>query len=488
LHKPNILIIHADQHRYDCLGAAGNKDIQTPNIDNLAEDGVLFENSFCPHPVCTPSRYSMLSGQYIHQHRCLTNRSTLSPDIPALPELLRAAGYKTTAVGKMHFTPTYLDVGFDEMYLAEQCGDGRYEDDYHRWLRSEGVCDGIDMIDQVREFRDGAPEAYWENFGASSSDLDEKHHSTTWVGDKTLECLDSWDESGNFLMTGFIKPHHPFDPPKPWSDMYNPESLEILPGWTEELIHGDNGESFFSYKDLSESALRQVMSLYYATISQIDFQIGKMIALLKEKGLYENTVIVYTSDHGDYMGYHHRLLKNYLMLEPLMRVPLIIKYTSESQLQGKDQRLVNNIDIAPTILSAAGLTPPQTMAGLNLLDKDVSSDYVFAEKKDEYMVRSKTKKLLLRKNANESMFFDLEKDPLEFENLFNDEGCQEDIAALRSQLQDWPLFDENVTNHLDYDAPTCKGDNVPDGDTGLYSYFKTYMNENKPPTFSSVYK
>ena len=196
--KPNILLIHADQHRYDCLGAYGNTDIKTPNIDGLAQDGVLFENSFCPHPVCTPSRYSLLTGLTIHQHLGLTNRSTLPPGVATLPGQLKGNGYRTAAVGKMHFTPTYLDVGFDEMRLAEQHGDGRYDDDYHRWLASEGLCDRLDLMDQVAEFRRDAPQKYWDSFGALRSDLDEKHHSTTWVGDRAVELLDKWNEGLEF--------------------------------------------------------------------------------------------------------------------------------------------------------------------------------------------------------------------------------------------------------------------------------------------------
>ena len=122
--NPNILLIHADQHRYDCLGAYGNTDIKTPNIDRLARDGVLFANSFCPHPVCTPSRYSLLTSLYIHQHLGLTNESTLPRGIPTLPRMLNEGGYTTAAVGKMHFTPTYLDVGFDILcVLLLECPD-----------------------------------------------------------------------------------------------------------------------------------------------------------------------------------------------------------------------------------------------------------------------------------------------------------------------------------------------------------------------------
>ena len=122
--KINVLIIHADQHRMECLGAYGNTDIRTPNIDVLAAEGVRYENSFCPYPVCTPSRYSLLCGQYVHQHRGWDNHCTLAPEIPTFPKLLRDAGYKTQAIGKMHFTPTYLDVGFDKMTLSEQDGPG----------------------------------------------------------------------------------------------------------------------------------------------------------------------------------------------------------------------------------------------------------------------------------------------------------------------------------------------------------------------------
>src|SRR5919199_705405 len=156
-HTPvNVLVIQTDQFRWDCLGCAGNPDVRTPNLDAIATGGMQYTNSFCSFPVCTPSRYSLLSGLYVHQHGGWTNRCTLAPGIATFPKLLRAAGYHTTAVGKMHFTPTYLDVGFDEMELAEQDGDGRLDDDYHRDLMACGLADLDDVIDQRREFRQRA--------------------------------------------------------------------------------------------------------------------------------------------------------------------------------------------------------------------------------------------------------------------------------------------------------------------------------------------
>ena len=119
-----MLIIHVDQLRFDCLGVCGNRDVKTPNLDRLAADGVRYVNSFCEFPVCTPSRYTLISGRPTFEHRAWDNRCTLAPAINTFPKIFRAAGYRTKAVGKMHYTPTYLDVGFEEMVLAEQDGPG----------------------------------------------------------------------------------------------------------------------------------------------------------------------------------------------------------------------------------------------------------------------------------------------------------------------------------------------------------------------------
>ncbi|NRA39014.1 MAG: sulfatase-like hydrolase/transferase [Planctomycetes bacterium] len=479
--QSNILIIHVDQHRWDCLGAYGNTDVQSPHIDALAGDGVVYENGFCPYPICTPSRYSLLSGLYVHEHRGVSNQSTLAAELPALPRILKEHGYHTKAVGKMHFTPTYLDVGFDEMELAEQCGDGRYDDDYHRWLRDHDQYDRLDIIDQVDAYRKDAPSDYWQSFGSMRSDLDEKYHSTTWIADRSIESIEQWDaddggkgSGGNFLMAGFIKPHHPCDPPAPWDTMYDPQDLTLLPGWTEELIHGDDGEGFFSFKDMDETALRKVMAMYYASISQIDFHVGRMINVLKEKGIYDNTIIVYTSDHGDMMGYHHRILKAYRSMEPLHRVPLIIKYAG-AESSARDQRLVNNIHLAPTLLSAVGIEVPTLMSGEDIQSDTFDPEYALSWFHNEYIIRSKTHKLLLHRDAEKSMFFDLLNDPCEMKNLIDEPSAQELIEVFKNQLATWPDINNPAENYIDRDAAQCTAANVPQTDTGLYDYFKDHV-------------
>ena len=217
MNRPNILVILTDQQRHDCLGFAGQNQLKTPHLDALATDGVHFANTFCTFPVCTPSRYSLLSGLPVRAHAGWTNHCTLAPHIPTFPKTLRAAGYRAAAVGKMHFAPTYLDIGFDRMELCEQDGDGRFEDDYHRDLRAQGRLDCLDIMDQRAEFRAQAPDEYWKTCGALPSDLPESLHSTTWIADRALRQMENWDENGgNLLMFGFVKPHHPFDPPAPW--------------------------------------------------------------------------------------------------------------------------------------------------------------------------------------------------------------------------------------------------------------------------------
>jgi len=471
--RPHVLVIHTDQHRIDCLGAYGNAQIKTPRIDALAADGVRFNNSFCPYPVCTPSRFSLLTGLYVHQHRGWTNHCTLPPGTPTLPGLLRKAGYKTKAIGKMHFTPTYLDAGFEEMELCEQDGPGRWDDDYHRELMRLGLVDVNDLEDQRQEYRKNAPKEYWEKFGAMASNLEEKHHTTTWIGDRAVQSLEKWDEAApRMLMVGFVKPHHPFDPPVPWDTMYDPEKMTILSGWTEENLPRDlaHSKGYFPHKDLTRPAVRRVTAYYYATISQIDHHVGRMIDVLKKKGLYRRSLIVFTSDHGEYMGFHHLLLKGNCMYDPLVKVPLIVKFPGELGAGGVSEELVNTVDVAPTVLKPAGVKPGKDMSGLDLasLREGGGREIVFCESSGgkEVMARSRTRKLILRTHGKtgENLFFDLEKDPLELSNLYEDPSRKDEVARLTRAVEDWRPARDLPETYLDEDARQINQPNVPSRD------------------------
>lgn len=469
LERPNILIIHTDEHRIDCLGAYGNTDIKTPHIDGLAADGVRYDNSFCPFPVCTPSRYSLLCGQYVHEHRGWTNRSTLAPYIGTFPKILRTVGYRTKAVGKMHFTPTYLDVGFSELLLAEQDGPGRWDDDYHRYLMRHGLVDHNDIEDQLGEYRKYAPKKYWNTCGALVSNLPEKHDSTTWIADKVMDTLESWtDQGGQLLMAGFIKPHHPFNPPSPWHEMYEPKTLSLLPGWTGKCLERDfkYNRGYFPNDKLNETILKRVLAYYYSMISQIDHHVGRMTELLRQKGLYNETMIIYTADHGDFMGFHHMLLKNNYMYDPVVKVPLIVKWPGNTRAGTISKRMVNNIDLAPTICRAAGCKVGPQMHGHTLQDQNVGHDLIFAEANEgqQVMARSKNRKLILAAPGNENLFFDLDRDPLEMDNLYESLQYRNEIKSMETSLIAWRRKNANQRPYQNHNAPRIRQPNVPPHD------------------------
>ena len=474
----NLLVIQGDEHRFDCLGAYGNPTVRTPHIDGLAADGVRYDESFCVYPVCTPSRYTFLSGLYVHQHLGRSNHATLPAGLPTFPKLLRDAGWRTKAVGKMHLAPTYLDVGFDEMVLAEQNGPGRYDDDYHRWLRASGLCDVVDLMDQESEYRQNATAQYWDTVGAMESNLDEAHHSTTWIGDRAVETLQGWDEGGgNLLMASFIKPHHPFDPPAPWSRMYDVDEIELLPGFTECCPEADTdfARGYFDNASLTEAQVRRATAFYYATISHLDHQVGRMIQVLKAKGLYEDTLILYNADHGDYMGFHHMLLKGNHMYDPVIKVPLVVKYPGQRRAGTATAALVDTRDVTATLLHAAGLGVPETMTGCDLGAGDPAREFIFAEngRGRQYMVRSATHKLLAGREV--SHFFDLTADPHELTDRIDDPACAQQVARHRRALADWMLFDASTPAHLDPRAPTVHDAPAPAEREALYAHFRAGM-------------
>lgn len=480
----NVLLIHADQHRWDCIGACGNPDLRTPNLDALVADGVNYRNSFCCYPICTPSRYSMLSGLYVHQHMGWNNHCTLPAGLPTFPRILRDAGYRTKAVGKMHFTPTYLDVGFREMELAEQDGPGRWDDDYHRYLRDHGLADELDLIDQRREYREQAPDEYWETFGAMESDLPEEHHSTTWVGERTLETLRDWDpDEPNLLMAGFIKPHHPHDPPAPWSEMYDPNTLNLLPGWTESVPERDlkRYRGYFPNDELTAESMRRIMAMYYGNVSHIDHYVGRMAEVLKARGLYENTMIVYTSDHGDYLGYHHMALKGHALYEGTLRVPLIIKYPGGVEAGTESEGLVSNVDLAPTILGRTGCECPPEMQGIDVFATPGGREIVFAENGPEYAVRTHDRKLLYGGEDVRSQFFDLEADPHEMRDLYEEPDRQDEVEELRERLIRWRLFESNTPTHLNGNAPIIDRPNARRAGDGHREEMIAYYRDKAGP-------
>jgi len=429
--RANIILILADEHRWDCAGYAGNCDVRTPNLDALARHGVTFSQAICQYPLCVPSRVTLMTGQYVHTHGVEGNRAGLPLTATTLPGVLHAAGYNTAAIGKMHFTPTFANYGFDIMQLAEQDGPGRLEDNYHAWLKDHGQSDDVDVWDQVD--RDRAPQAYWDSFGAMTSNLPETSHCTTWIGDQAVRFLQLAREPF-FLWMGFIKPHHPFDPPEPWDRLYDPAKLTLPDGWRLPVPEEDiRRGGYFDPRQMTEPKFRQVLAYYYASISHMDRQIGRVLATLTARG-FTNNLIVYCADHGDYMGQHGLILKNEQPYEALLRVPLIFAGLTGQRRGETEPALAQLTDIVPTILDAAGLGVPPTVEGKTLVPALKQADVYVRDAAlaqgpgGMRIARTLTHKLV--QSPEFSALYDLVRDPYEFDNLYG----RPDAAQVQSRL------------------------------------------------------
>ncbi len=288
-------------------------------------------------------------------------------------------------------------------------------------------------------------------------------------------------------MAGFIKPHHPFDPPEKWAAMYDAEETEILPGWTDECFSHDLARSrgYFPHVELTEAKIKKATAYYYAGITQIDHFVGKMTSLLKQKKMYDKTMIIFTSDHGEYLGFHHMLLKGNYNYDPLAKVPLIIKYPGQASGGQVNNELVSTIDLAPTILKTAHLQPAPRMSGLNLAEIRTPRKILIAENsRDTIMARSHTKKLIVKMKQNKpviGLLFDLEKDPLELNNLYDNPAYAEHQSQLFSAIESWLKDTTPVEQYLDQNAPQISQPNVPPLDLshrkGMMEYFRKKMQD-----------
>jgi arylsulfatase A-like enzyme len=296
-----------------------------------------------------------------------------------------------------------------------------------------------------------------------------------------MDAIDRWDDSRpELLMIGFVKPHHPFDPPAAWASMYNPQKLDVLPGWMDHGLLRDSFQmpGWLENRRLTLPKYKKILAYYYALISEIDHHVGRFVAKLREKSLYENTMIVFTTDHGDYMGYHHMILKGNHMYEPVMKIPLVIKYPGGGMAGIENTALSVNTDIAATILSAAGVEPVDQMRGACDLGSGphAGHDVVISFERlgARAMVRHGNYKLqvdTILESENTfhwgsivpprgELLFDLDKDPYEVRDISAENP--EIVAHLKKHLHDFQGGNEYRGAFIadEFNAPIIKADNA----------------------------
>lgn len=358
--QPNILFLMTDQQRFDTIRALGNPIIQTPTLDRIVREGTSYTSAYCPSPVCVASRCSFLLGQWPHETGCTTN-SAMPQDRPSVMEILNEVGYQTHGIGKMHFTPQPKKMwGYETRDFSEE---GSGQDDYTYTL----VENGYDHIIAPH----GERSEYY--YIPQQSQVPERLHHTQWVGDRTLQFLSNRDTERPFLCwSSFIKPHPPFESPVPWNRLYRPVEMPLpfLPEDYEHLYtYWNRHQNRYKYRDQGRdmNLLRTMRAAYYAAISFIDYQVGRIIEYLENEGELDNTLIIYTSDHGELLGDYDCYGKR-SFLDAAARIPLLVRYPERFSANIQCDTPTSLVDVLPTSLCAAGLSPSSDHSGLDLAD------------------------------------------------------------------------------------------------------------------------
>lgn len=375
--RPNILHFFVDQMRFDGIGALSNSGIQTPNLDRLVRRGTAFTNAYSPCPVCVPARCSMIYGQYPHNTGCYENESMPTDGRATFMDILSETGYNTHAVGKCHFTPDPLALrGFRSRETQEELPDNVSNDDYLTHLHKNGFPYIIDPHG-VRGEMYYVPQV---------SQLPQEFHPTQWIGDRSVEFIKNSDNTKEpwYLFSSFVHPHPPFSPPTPWHKLYGPDEvpLPLLPPSREHLLtYVNQVQNRYKYRDqgFDLNLVRVIRAYYFSCISFIDFQVGRILSALEHTTGGDNTLVIFSSDHGEYLGDYGCFGKRGIH-DAAVRIPLVISQLETFDTGRMNDTPVSLVDIAPTICRTAGVAGEHDGLPLqDLVTGNVSRNHVFAQ-------------------------------------------------------------------------------------------------------------
>lgn len=437
--QPNLIFLMPDQLRPDFLSCYGANFIHTPNIDRLAETGVRFTHAYSQHPVCVPARASLLTGMDAIKTGVLDNGLYLRPDLGACgvrtwPEILAEQGYFTAAIGKMHFYPWDERLGLNYRRIAEDKRWLQIRDDYWHFLHARGH----------RKYHGNEHAGYFENRGAIVNLLPWEYQVDHWVGDQACEFIRDFGHEGPFaMMVGFPGPHCPYDPAPEFLAEFDPADMpEPIPdaGDTPRLrannIDGNrrpwNG---VDYTEFTREHQLKIRAHYAALVKQIDQKVGHILDALQERGLLDNTIIIFGSDHGDYLG-DHNLIGKGQYFESSFHVPLIV---SQPGAQGgtTNDDLVALTDVTATLLRLAGQAVPEYMDARPLpgigIDGATARDHLIGALGGGWMIQEGAWRLA-KYGTGEQLLFNIEADPQEQRNLIGDVGCQRVRRDLDARL------------------------------------------------------
>jgi len=477
--RPNILLIMGDQHRGDCLGAAGHSCVRTPHLDRLATEGVRFRCAYTAAPSCTPARAGLLTGLSPWHHGMLGYGAVAERYENEMPRLLREAGYYGLGIGKMHWRPQRALHGFHETLLDES---GRAESrdfvsDYRQWFRQ-----------QAPDLNPDATGIGWNAYAAKPYALPEHLHPTRWTGDRAVAFLRDYKrEEPWFLKVSFARPHSPYDPPERFWKMYEGANIPkpSVGAWAERYACREQKLPADTWRgDLGAEQVRRSRQGYYGSVTFVDEQIGRILEALAARGWLEDTLILYTADHGDMTGDHNLWRKTYAY-EASARIPMLVRWPERFVSAKRGQVLAQPVelrDVLPTFLDAAcAAADPKRFDGRSLLDLvrgktagwrefiDMEHDICYAKENHWTALTDGRIKYIFHAMTGEQQLFDLEKDP----------GELEDLAAKPEHAATLKFWRGRMVQHLSERGPPF----VEGGDLALrpgkFLYSPNYPKQSK---------
>lgn len=469
--RPNIIFIITDQQRFDTIAELGFPYMETPNLDRLVREGTTLTNCHVTAASCAPSRASLFTGYYPHTTGVLKNADLWQR---SWVELLNESGYRCVNIGKMHTYPYHTPLGFHERYVVENkdryLEERYYFDEWDKALRARG------LVKQQREqYRQRAD--YREALGAFDWELPEDLHSDMFVGEMAKWWINTYPVTQPlFLEIGFPGPHPPYDPTPEYAEKYMDKELPLLevtqeeldaqPAALKELRQHNNDidhDSVVLDLDPTEEQRHRQRAYYLANVTMIDQKVGEILQALDDRGYLENSVVIFTSDHGDCLTDHGHSQK-WTMYDIITRMPTIVWSPGRFEGGRKIDGLCSQFDLGPAILELAGIEPPANMEAQSLLPALEGKDwqereYVFAEQvKDGIltgtdfmtMVRSRDWKLVHFLEQPDGQLFDLVNDPNEVNNLWEstDPDHQARKRELLDVLRDWRMRSQLDTKDL----------------------------------------
>ena len=439
--RPNIVLFMTDQLRRDALGCYGNNICRTPNLDKLAELGVCCENTFTVSPVCSPSRASLMTGLYPHNNGVMINTHIapawnrgLSPETQTFSSVLKQAGYAMDYVGKWH--------------VNQDLGPREFGFDRHEEKRKKK--NPLPGTETVVDFGNG------ETYVVAAANSNAEEETTPAL--RTRRGIEMMRERADedtpfFLRVDITEPHHPNIPPEPYASMYNPEEIPPWDNFDDDFEDKPDGHirkrEEWGLTDKDWEWWREVVAKYYGDVTQIDSCVGEMLAATEELGIADNTIFVFTTDHGDALGSHNHFEKAGTMYDEVFRIPLIIKGPSKWITPGRVDSFVRLLDLMPTFVEWSGSkieTPVDGRSIAPLMRGGAPTnwpDSVYCESHGEVwgyfsqrMVRTKRWKYVYAPHTKDELY-DLEKDPAELRNLIDNPDYEDVLHEMKARLIGW---------------------------------------------------